>query len=151
MTYRREIETKMYPFDKIEKDVLEDFLMKENLENALKTGVNKYTWQWITEHNDEIGEYSALMVSVFEINPSTRRAMSVPFMKIVPVDKFDRIVQTSEQRKKYADRVAMTQKMILKMEKQGLKLKSEKAMREKIPDFAPLSDPEFLQGARGSE
>lgn len=151
MPYRQQITTKTYLFNKIEKDILEDFLMKENLENSLKTGTNKYTWQWITETNDDIGDYSSLMISMFEIDPSTRRATATPFMKIVPVDKFDRIVQTSAQRKKYADRVARTQKMLAKMEQQGIKLQTERAIKEKVPDFAPESDPEFIATAKGLE
>jgi len=56
------------------------------------------------------------------------------------VDEYGRIVQTSTQRQKYAERIALTQKMEVKMAQQGINLKAEKAQMEKTPSFAPLSD-----------
>lgn len=138
--YRETTETKRCQFDKIEPEIIEGFLLQENLKNKLECGVNKYSWHWMEEQNDEIGSYSVLVVSMFEIDTTTKQAREVPIMKIIPVDKYDRIVQTSDQRKKYAERIARTQQMNQKMLEKGIKLKTEQCEHAKTPNFAPLSD-----------
>lgn len=144
--YRESYETSTYQFDKIEKDIIEDFLMEENLKSRLERGTNKYSWHWSSDRNDEVGTFSVLLISEFVLNTSTKHAQEEIVLKIIPVDKFDRIVQTSDQRKKYSDRIMRTQEMNQKMIKKGIKLKSEQAEQAKIPNFAPISDPEFLKG-----
>lgn len=144
--YRETVKVSKYLFSDIEHDIIEKFLMEENLKSSLQQGVNKYSWNWQEESADDVGEYSVLVINEFILNETTRQAIEVPRMKIIPVDKFDRIVQTSDQRKKYSSRAAQAQELEQKMIKKGMKLKVEHAQNAKTPSFAPISDPEFING-----
>jgi len=138
--YRPYMLEKTYQFDKIEKDIITDYLYKENMKSMMERGVNKYNWYWVEESNDEIGSYSSLFISEFMVDSTTKMAKEVPMLKIIPVDKYNRIVQTSDQRKKYADRIARTLAMEQKMAAQSINLKAETAANAKMPNFAPQSD-----------
>lgn len=123
-----------YPYDKIENDIVYEYVEKKNREHMLKTGYRKYTTTWANESNPSIGKYPVLYI--YEYAAEDRKIKPILRMKIIPVDEDGDIVQTRENKVEH-ERIIRTIQMEDDMIKAGMKIKS--ARKGNVPNFQPKS------------
>lgn len=124
-----------YPYDKIENDIVYEYIEKKNREHMLKTGYRKYTCDWIDEEDPAVGKYPVLYI--YEYMAEDRQVKPILRMKVIPVDEDGDIVQSKENKKEH-ERVIKTIQMEDEMIQSGMKIRSAKH-RMKNPNFQPKS------------
>lgn len=123
-----------YQYDKIENDIVYEYIEKKNREHMLKTGYRKYTCNWVDEEDPNMGKYPVLYL--YEYVAEDRQVKPVLRMKVIPVDEDGEIVQTKENKKEH-ERVIRTIQMEEEMIKAGMNIRS--ARKGNIPNFQPKS------------
>lgn len=124
-----------YPYDKIEEDIIYNYIGTKNREHMLKTGFRKYYTDWVDEENPTIGKYPVLYV--YEYAVEDKEIKPILRMKIYPVDGDGNIVQTKEHKKKH-ERIIRTIQMEDDMMKAGIKIREARTLRKR-PNFQPNS------------
>ena len=123
-----------YLYDKIEKDIIYDYIGVENRKHMLKTGYRKYYSDWIDEEEPGIGKYPVLYV--YEYVAEDKEIKAILRMKVIPIDEDGNIVQTKEHKVEH-ERVIKTIQMEDEMLQRGIKIRE--ARRGKRPNFQPKS------------
>jgi len=122
-----------YPYDKIETDIVYGYIGGKNRESMLATGIKPFFTAWEEAECPVLGKYSYL--AVYEWTIENRKAVSILRMKVIPVDKEGRIVQTKEQKKQHT-RIVTTLNMEDEMIKAGIAIREARA-KANTPNFQP--------------
>jgi hypothetical protein len=123
-----------YLFDKIEEDIVYGYIAEKNRKSMLETGYRKFYSEWTEDEIQPEGKFMTLCV--YEYVAEGKNISPVLRMKIIPVDKEGRIVQTKEQKKTH-ERVIKTIQMEDDMIKSGIKIREARTHNKK-PNFQPI-------------